>query len=305
MKKLLENINRLLIFIKKIILELFSFIKKNLPVAIKKLKSTWFKFKNLRGLSILVSWPNNFSHNYRIGKILLFMLYYAIIMFFVFAILVYTTPLNDFLSKEKVVFSQEDVRNLNALNTRINNLMIELQKVKLYNNRLKFALNLGDSTLYDSSKIRIKQVKKPGASGSLYEIIRYWLNTSNFQAESYYFTKPTNGIVSRNFEPEKGHPGIDFAIKQGSPVFAAGNGYVIFADYTVNDGFMMIVNHNNDFISIYKHCSSLLKKTRDKVSQGEVIALSGNTGEGSSGPHLHFELWKKGLPIDPAKYLIN
>ena len=125
------------------------------------------------------------------------------------------------------------------------------------------------------------------------------------QSKSYYFSKPADGFISRGFDPERGHMGIDFVIKTGTPVFAAANGYVIFADYTTKDGYMIILNHNNGYISVYKHCSVLLKRARETVLQGEVIALSGNTGEISTGPHLHFEIWKNGEPIDPKKVLIN
>jgi lipoprotein NlpD len=80
---------------------------------------------------------------------------------------------------------------------------------------------------------------------------------------------------------------------------------VVFSDYTFTDGYKIIINHSNDYISIYKHCSSLLKNERDFVLQGELIALSGNSGEISSGPHLHFEVWKNGKPVDPKNVIIN
>ncbi|HEY6907521.1 MAG TPA: M23 family metallopeptidase, partial [Ignavibacteriaceae bacterium] len=101
------------------------------------------------------------------------------------------------------------------------------------------------------------------------------------------------------------HMGIDFVIKTGTPVYATANGFVIFADYTTNDGYMIIIDHNNGYISVYKHCSVLLKRSRETVLQGETIALSGNTGEISTGPHLHFEIWKEGEPVDPKSVLIN
>lgn len=94
-------------------------------------------------------------------------------------------------------------------------------------------------------------------------------------------------------------------MKSGTPVYAAANGYVIFADYTTEDGYMIILDNNNGYITVYKHCSVLLKRARDVVLQGETIALSGNTGEISTGPHLHFEIWKDGKPINPEKILIN
>jgi murein DD-endopeptidase MepM/ murein hydrolase activator NlpD len=99
--------------------------------------------------------------------------------------------------------------------------------------------------------------------------------------------------------------GLDFVVKEETPVYAAAGGYVIFADYTVNDGYMIILNHINGYISVYKHCSSLVKRVRENVEQGELIALSGNTGRKTTGPHLHFEIWKNGKPVDPEKFFIN
>lgn len=96
--------------------------------------------------------------------------------------------------------------------------------------------------------------------------------------------------------------GIDFVIKTGTPVYSAAGGYIVFADFTVNDGYMVIIAHSDGYITVYKHCSVLLKKARDIVSEGEMIALSGNTGELSTGPHLHFEIWKDGKPLGPSKF---
>ena len=119
------------------------------------------------------------------------------------------------------------------------------------------------------------------------------------------FQKPVTGFVNQQFNPDRGHLGIDYGTKKGSPVCAAAGGIVLFADYTIDNGYMLIIQHDKDFISIYQHCSTLLKKTRDVVRQGEVIALSGNSGKNTTGPHLHFEIWQNGKPINPEKYLIN
>ena len=197
---------------------------------------------------------------------------------------------------------------INELNHKLNQVTKELEHLKDTNERLKFAIGLGDSTLLKSSgKDTAKaERKKNPFGGNIFAIITKMLQgEKDKQSKSYYFSKPADGFISRGFDPERGHMGIDFVIKTGTPVFAAANGYVIFADYTTKDGYMIILNHNNGYISVYKHCSVLLKRARETVLQGEVIALSGNTGEISTGPHLHFEIWKNGEPIDPKKVLIN
>jgi murein DD-endopeptidase MepM/ murein hydrolase activator NlpD len=125
------------------------------------------------------------------------------------------------------------------------------------------------------------------------------------EKESIFFIKPVEGFISRKYETERGHPGIDIVTKEGSPVYASAGGFVIFADYTVDYGYTIIISHPDSYLTFYKHCSALLKKEREAVQQGEIIALSGNSGTLSSGPHLHFEIWKDGKTIDPQKLIVN
>ena len=82
------------------------------------------------------------------------------------------------------------------------------------------------------------------------------------------------------------------------------DGTVILATYTADTGYVIQVQHNQNLVSVYKHCGSLLKKVGDTVKAGEAIALVGNTGEKTSGPHLHFEVWNKGRALDPTKYIV-
>jgi murein DD-endopeptidase MepM/ murein hydrolase activator NlpD len=123
--------------------------------------------------------------------------------------------------------------------------------------------------------------------------------------DQLFFLAPSTGFIIKQFEPSKGHLGIDFGVRDGSPVYSSSGGLVIFSDFTAEDGNMIIIKHEKEFISVYKHCSVLIKKERDKVIPGELIALSGNTGISTTGPHLHFEIWKEGKAIDPQKLIIN
>ncbi len=122
---------------------------------------------------------------------------------------------------------------------------------------------------------------------------------------SYPLLLPVNGFITRDYEPEKYHFGIDIANKQGTPVFAAANGTVVFANWTYEDGFMVMIIHEYGILTVYKHNYSLLKDVGNIVKRGEVIALLGNTGVKSSGPHLHFEVWKNGVVQNPSHYLLN
>lgn len=121
---------------------------------------------------------------------------------------------------------------------------------------------------------------------------------------SFPIIVPAVGYVSRKYEAELGHNGIDYAGKVGSLIVAAADGYIVFSAYTVDDGNMIIVSHGGGYLTVYKHNESNLKSVGDFVQRGEPIALLGNTGRTSYGPHLHFELWKDGKPQDPNEYLI-
>ncbi|MBI1806875.1 MAG: M23 family metallopeptidase [Ignavibacteria bacterium] len=124
-------------------------------------------------------------------------------------------------------------------------------------------------------------------------------------AASLPLTIPAEGFVTRGFDAQEYHFGIDFAGKRGSPVLAAADGNVVFAEWTYDNGFMLMISHDQGFMTVYKHNQSLLKATGESIRRGEMIALLGNTGKTSSGPHLHFEVWKDGIAQDPTNYLLT
>ncbi|MDC8005084.1 M23 family metallopeptidase [Aureisphaera galaxeae] len=114
---------------------------------------------------------------------------------------------------------------------------------------------------------------------------------------------PVKGPISENYDPESKHFAVDIVTTKDSPILAAGDGTVIFAEWTAETGNVIIIRHNNNLISVYKHNASLNKQQGDLVKAGEVIARAGNTGELTTGPHLHFELWSDGYPIDPTNFI--
>jgi murein DD-endopeptidase MepM/ murein hydrolase activator NlpD len=120
---------------------------------------------------------------------------------------------------------------------------------------------------------------------------------------SVVFFPPVKGMVTDQFNPKEKHYAVDVALAKNTPIKSVLAGTVIFADWTPNSGNVVIIRHNNGFISVYKHASSLTVAQGDKVRSGEVIALAGSTGQESTGVHLHFELWKDGYPIDPSIFI--
>jgi len=124
----------------------------------------------------------------------------------------------------------------------------------------------------------------------------------NLPIEGMHFFSPLKGVVSQGFEPQL-HPYIDITAPEGSVVKATLDGTVIYSGWNDESGYSIQLQHEGDIISIYKHNEKLLKKTGDKVTAGTPIALIGDTGEHSTGIHLHFELWHKGEAVDPTKYI--
>ena len=121
--------------------------------------------------------------------------------------------------------------------------------------------------------------------------------------EGQYFYSPIQGIVTTEFNLKDEHYGIDIVSKLNEPVKSVAEGTVIFADWTQESGNVIAIQHRGNIISVYKHNSALLKKVGTFVNSGQVIAIIGNTGEFTSGPHLHFEMWYNGHPVDPAEFI--
>lgn len=114
---------------------------------------------------------------------------------------------------------------------------------------------------------------------------------------------PVKGMITEKFNPKEKHYAVDIALAKNTPIKSILSGRVLFADWTPNTGNVVIIRHNNGFISVYKHAASVTVSQGDVVKTGEVIALAGSTGQESTGVHLHFELWKDGYPIDPSIFI--
>lgn len=128
--------------------------------------------------------------------------------------------------------------------------------------------------------------------------------TGNNGIEGRYFFPPISGFVTSDFDTEASHYGLDVVAPENEPVKATLEGVVIQASWTLNYGHVIAIQHENELVSIYKHNSILLKKVGNFVRAGDVIAVVGSSGELSTGPHLHFELWHAGTPIDPKAYIV-
>lgn len=120
----------------------------------------------------------------------------------------------------------------------------------------------------------------------------------------YFFFAPVKGSITSSFNLAEEHFGVDVACDENEPVKATLDGTIISAGWNPEDGYVIQVQHGNNLISVYKHNAALLKKTGQFVKAGEPIAIIGNSGEHSTGPHLHFEVWYNGAPVDPQEYVV-
>lgn len=172
---------------------------------------------------------------------------------------------------------------------------LDLEKIETHSDTSK-TINLRSSDSKDDSIMR-KEVAKQ-------EMFNLGTKRNQIeQIEGLHFFPPVKGIISDGFNLATNHPFVDVAAPSNAVVSAVLDGTVIMANWTDETGYVIQIQHSNDLISIYKHNTKLLKKAGDNVKAGTAISLVGSTGALSTGYHLHFELWHKGVAIDPTKYI--
>ena len=132
---------------------------------------------------------------------------------------------------------------------------------------------------------------------------KFNLTNNELIIENKMFFSPIKGEITQSFNFNENHFAIDIAADIGTPVKSVLDGKIIFSEWSLETGYVVVIDHGENIISVYKHNSKILKEQNDFVQAGEVIAYSGNQGNLSTGPHLHFELWKNGTPIDPEPLL--
>jgi murein DD-endopeptidase MepM/ murein hydrolase activator NlpD len=129
------------------------------------------------------------------------------------------------------------------------------------------------------------------------------VSSSVYELRDVYLFSPLDGIITDGFNPKKDHYGIDMVSKESEPVRSVADGVVILSSWTLDGGYILAIQHAGNLISVYKHNSELFKNVGNFVAAGEVVATIGNTGELTSGPHLHLELWHNGNPVNPQEYI--
>lgn len=173
----------------------------------------------------------------------------------------------------------------------------------------KPVINFADTLITDSTVNASLSHKITNQEEQLREFVeeeeRFNLQPAKIQdkLKNISFFTPVKGLVTNEFNPKEQHLGIDIVAKKNEVIKAARDGVVILAEWTSETGFVMIIQHPGDFISVYKHNSALLKEQGEFVEAGDPVAIIGNSGELTTGPHLHFELWYNGNPVNPQNYI--
>ena len=160
----------------------------------------------------------------------------------------------------------------------------------------------------DTENIEVKLNSKKIKEDSLLRRVVEQQDKYNFSSnlnsdESSLFFSPVLGYISQKFDPTKKHFAIDVVAKENEPVKSIADGVVIFSEWSLNTGYVIILEHKHGYLSVYKHNESLNHTQGDIVQAGEIIGTVGNTGEYSTGHHLHFELWNDGYPLDPQDFI--
>tara|TARA_B100001057_G_scaffold205243_1_gene205951 strand:- start:319 stop:1029 length:711 start_codon:yes stop_codon:yes gene_type:complete len=131
-----------------------------------------------------------------------------------------------------------------------------------------------------------------------------YTNVDNQNIEKLLFFLPVKGLITESFNIEDEHYGVDVVTKENELIKSTLNGVVVMSSWTFETGHVIAIQHENNLLSVYKHNSVLLKDQGERVEAGEAIAIIGNSGKWSSGPHLHFELWHNNNPVDPEQYIL-
>lgn len=169
----------------------------------------------------------------------------------------------------------------------------------------------------ETGKINKDSLKITGISDDMMELQKEVEEEDNFslsykfdekaqqinELKQMHFIAPVQGYITEDYNPQKEHFGLDIVTTKDAPVKAVLDGKVISTEWTLETGYVIAIQHANNLVSFYKHNSKLLKKTGNFVNSGDVIAITGNTGELTTGPHLHFELWREGGSVDPKQFI--
>ena len=237
----------------------------------------------------------------------------AIILIILTTLLIVLTPLREYIPGYSSAALQKQALNLSY---KTDSLLKAINMNDLYIKSIKSALS-GEVSSVVINKDSI--FKAAQADTDVFELIpsaadsilrekvsredKYNLFKTAISSKDFVFFPPVNGPLSAGFDSKEKHYAVDIVTPINTPVKSTSDGRVIFTSWTSEAGYVIIIDHGDELISVYKHNSSFTKSQGEIVKSREVIAISGGSGELSTGPHLHFELWSNGVPLNPANFM--
>ena len=233
------------------------------------------------------------------------------IIFLIAATIIAFTPLRNYLPgymnsevRAQVVTNALRADSLQQALDRQNRYVMNIQDIFMGKVKADTVQSIDSLTTLRAEELMERSKEEQDFIQKYEETERYNLRNISGEREvgGLIFYRPTRGLMSANFNPEKKHYGVDLTANPNESILAVLDGTVVFAAYTAETGYVIQIQHSQNFVSIYKHCGTLMKHQGDKVKGGDVIALIGQGHK--EKPHLHFELWYKGTPVNPGKYVV-
>ena len=260
---------------------------------------------NHDNLEVKMSFKLNRLNTFAIGGIL------ALSLIALTSFLIAFTPIKEYIPGFSSSKLKKDTRNLvyriDSLETHIAN---NEQYIKGIQSLLSGNIQVEDLKTYsETTNIKAEDVNLSAShQDSVFrqeidEKDRFSVFNNASKTNKIVFFAPVKGEITNNFNSKDKHFAIDIAVAKKTPVKAVADGTVIFSGFTIDTGYVLILEHTQGFLSVYKHNQSLFKEQGELVLSGEVIANSGSTGSLTTGPHLHFELWNEGYPVNPQDYI--
>ncbi len=236
-----------------------------------------------------------------------------LVLFVIAALIVSFTPLRNYLPgymnsevRKQIVDNALKADSLQLLLERQNMYILNIQDIIKGEVKPDSIRSIDSLTVQRSEKLMERTQNEERFRKEFEEQEKYNLTAVKERqgVADIVFYRPVRGILSRNYNPDNQHFGVDIAANPKESILSTLGGTVIFCGYTSDAGYVIQVQHSSNLVSVYKHCGSLLKSMGDKVEAGEVIALVGENVGKEKSPHLHFELWHRGQSLNPQQYIV-
>ena len=287
-----------------------------LKMAKEEKKRRQFLQKLLNPYLVMIIDEETFEEQTQIRFSRLKMIFVGLLMIGVLGTLIFSTiaftPLKEYIPG----YDSSELRK-----KAVQNLFLTDSLITLYNQNIQYLNSvrkvLSEDISFEESQLSVEQLENqnlavPSFTEPILEdsLLRAFVSqqdkynpliSDKVEINSYLFP-PALGPISQPFDLKESHFAVDIVVKENTPIKAITDGTVIFSEWTAETGYVIILEHSLGILSVYKHNASLTKKQGDSVLSGEVIATAGNTGELSTGFHLHFELWMDGYPMNPENF---